>query len=199
MTGDLLRQLFNRNFSQERYERFLTLVSERAGCPVPFRLAETPCSIYRDKRVREQLARHLGPGRDTTDEQGRFVFTDESGFGDYRLLYPIWDERNRIRMGLRPLLLRGVDLRALATLFMEAIRTVGPVAFFAGMAILPAFGAPMTATRPLRTAGRTSRPAPRATYRCCAASARPEPRSHRRERFGLPRRCWPCRRPPRRS
>jgi uncharacterized membrane protein YdjX (TVP38/TMEM64 family) len=43
------------------------------------------------------------------------------------------------------LLLRGVDLRALATWFMETIRSVGPVAFFAGMAILPAFGAPMTA------------------------------------------------------
>ncbi len=27
----------------------------------------------------------------------RFVFVDESGFGDYRLLYPIWDERNRMR------------------------------------------------------------------------------------------------------
>ncbi len=27
----------------------------------------------------------------------RFVFVDESGFGDYRLLYPIWDDRNRIR------------------------------------------------------------------------------------------------------
>jgi GWxTD domain-containing protein len=27
----------------------------------------------------------------------RFVFIDESGFGDYRLLYPIWDERNRMR------------------------------------------------------------------------------------------------------
>jgi GWxTD domain-containing protein len=27
----------------------------------------------------------------------RFIFTDESGFGDYRLLYPIWDDRNRMR------------------------------------------------------------------------------------------------------
>jgi hypothetical protein len=43
MTGDLLRQLFNRNFSQDRYDRFQSLVAERAGCPVPFRLAETPC------------------------------------------------------------------------------------------------------------------------------------------------------------
>jgi hypothetical protein len=27
----------------------------------------------------------------------RYVFVDESGFGDYRLLYPIWDDRNRLR------------------------------------------------------------------------------------------------------
>lgn len=27
----------------------------------------------------------------------RYVFIDESGFGDYRLLYPIWDDRNRLR------------------------------------------------------------------------------------------------------
>ncbi|MDH7514465.1 MAG: GWxTD domain-containing protein [Bacteroidota bacterium] len=31
------------------------------------------------------------------DLNRRFIFIDESGFGDYRLLYPIWDERNRIR------------------------------------------------------------------------------------------------------
>ncbi len=31
------------------------------------------------------------------DINRRFVFIDESGFGDYRLLYPIWDERNRMR------------------------------------------------------------------------------------------------------
>jgi GWxTD domain-containing protein len=31
------------------------------------------------------------------DVNRRFVFVDETGFGDYRLLYPIWDERNRIR------------------------------------------------------------------------------------------------------
>lgn len=27
----------------------------------------------------------------------RYVFVDESGFGDYRLLYPVWDDRNRLR------------------------------------------------------------------------------------------------------
>lgn len=27
----------------------------------------------------------------------RYVFVDESGFGDYRLLYPLWDDRNRLR------------------------------------------------------------------------------------------------------
>jgi GWxTD domain-containing protein len=31
------------------------------------------------------------------DIQRRFIFVDESGFGDYRLLYPIWDDRNRLR------------------------------------------------------------------------------------------------------
>jgi GWxTD domain-containing protein len=31
------------------------------------------------------------------DINRRFVFVDESGFGDYRLLYPIWDDRNRLR------------------------------------------------------------------------------------------------------
>ncbi len=31
------------------------------------------------------------------DVNKRFLFMDESGFGDYRLLYPIWDDRNRLR------------------------------------------------------------------------------------------------------
>ena len=31
------------------------------------------------------------------DVNRRFIFVDESGFGDYRLLYPIWDDRNRLR------------------------------------------------------------------------------------------------------
>jgi GWxTD domain-containing protein len=31
------------------------------------------------------------------DLNKRFVFMDESGFGDYRLLYPLWDDRNRLR------------------------------------------------------------------------------------------------------
>ena len=31
------------------------------------------------------------------DVRKRFTFIDESGFGDYRLLYPVWDERNRMR------------------------------------------------------------------------------------------------------
>jgi len=34
---------------------------------------------------------------DYYDINKRFVFTDETGFGDYRLLYPIWDDRNRMR------------------------------------------------------------------------------------------------------
>ena len=31
------------------------------------------------------------------DVNRKFVFIDETGFGDYRLLYPIWDDRNRLR------------------------------------------------------------------------------------------------------
>jgi GWxTD domain-containing protein len=31
------------------------------------------------------------------DLNRRYVFIDESGFGDYRLLYPLWDDRNRLR------------------------------------------------------------------------------------------------------
>lgn len=31
------------------------------------------------------------------DINRRYVFVDESGFGDYRLMYPVWDERNRMR------------------------------------------------------------------------------------------------------
>jgi GWxTD domain-containing protein len=31
------------------------------------------------------------------DVNRRFVFIDEMGFGDFRLLYPIWDDRNRLR------------------------------------------------------------------------------------------------------
>ena len=27
----------------------------------------------------------------------RFIFIDDGGFGDYRLLYPVWDDRNRLR------------------------------------------------------------------------------------------------------
>ena len=31
------------------------------------------------------------------DVNKRFTFIDETGFGDYRLRYPIWDDRNRLR------------------------------------------------------------------------------------------------------
>jgi len=31
------------------------------------------------------------------DISRRFIFVDETGFGDYRLLYPTWDERTRLR------------------------------------------------------------------------------------------------------
>ncbi len=31
------------------------------------------------------------------DINRRYIFVDETGFGDYRLLYPIWDDRTRLR------------------------------------------------------------------------------------------------------
>lgn len=43
MTGEQLRKLFNRNYTPERYARFLGMINGRSGGPVPFRLCETPC------------------------------------------------------------------------------------------------------------------------------------------------------------
>jgi hypothetical protein len=43
MTGEQLRKLFNRNYTPERYARFLEMMNGRCGGPVPFRLCETPC------------------------------------------------------------------------------------------------------------------------------------------------------------
>jgi hypothetical protein len=38
-----LRQQFNANFTPEKYQRLLTLMEERCGTPIKFRLCETPC------------------------------------------------------------------------------------------------------------------------------------------------------------
>ena len=43
MNGDQLREIFNRGFSRAKYSRFLSLVRERCGVEVSFRLCETPC------------------------------------------------------------------------------------------------------------------------------------------------------------
>lgn len=43
MTGEQLRKLFNQTYTPARYARFLALMEERCGEPVPFRLCETPC------------------------------------------------------------------------------------------------------------------------------------------------------------
>lgn len=43
MTGEQLRLLFNRGFTEAGYARFLALVRERCGVEVQFRLSETPC------------------------------------------------------------------------------------------------------------------------------------------------------------
>jgi uncharacterized membrane protein YdjX (TVP38/TMEM64 family) len=43
------------------------------------------------------------------------------------------------------LVLRGMDYRALAEQGLRLVRAAGPWAFFSGIAVLPAFGAPLTA------------------------------------------------------
>ena len=39
------RQWFNRNYSPERYARFLALMERACGEPVQFRHSETPCFL----------------------------------------------------------------------------------------------------------------------------------------------------------
>lgn len=43
MKGDELRRLFNEHYTPERYARFQSLIDERCGTHVAFRLCETPC------------------------------------------------------------------------------------------------------------------------------------------------------------
>jgi hypothetical protein len=43
-----LRQTFNRQWSPAKYERFLSLVTERSGVPPQFRHSETPCFLPTD-------------------------------------------------------------------------------------------------------------------------------------------------------
>jgi hypothetical protein len=40
-----LRQQFNANFTEEKYQRLLKLMEERCGTPIKFRLCETPCFL----------------------------------------------------------------------------------------------------------------------------------------------------------
>jgi len=47
-------------------------------------------------------------------------------------------------LGVLYLLARGVDVRGLVAQGLEAVRGAGPVTFFLAMALLPAFGAPMS-------------------------------------------------------
>ncbi|MBN9663816.1 MAG: hypothetical protein J0H49_36790 [Acidobacteria bacterium] len=48
MKGDELRRLFNAHFTPERYARFQSLIDERSGTHVAFRLCETPCFFDSD-------------------------------------------------------------------------------------------------------------------------------------------------------
>lgn len=49
-----LRQQFNAQFTAQKYERFLALLEQRCGTPVPFRNCETPLFLPRD--IFEQMA-----------------------------------------------------------------------------------------------------------------------------------------------
>jgi len=42
-----LRQRFNQNFKQEKYQKLLKLMEDRCGAPVQFRISETPCFFPR--------------------------------------------------------------------------------------------------------------------------------------------------------
>lgn len=50
-----------------------------------------------------------------------------------------------VALGAGVLVLRGVDLRHWLDVVLAWIRSVGPVAFFVGMAVMPAFGFPLLA------------------------------------------------------
>ncbi len=54
-----LREAFNRNYRPETYQRFLTTLEARAGAPIAFRVAETPCFLA--KALLDQMADY---GRD---------------------------------------------------------------------------------------------------------------------------------------
>ncbi|MGC4047742.1 MAG: hypothetical protein QM758_28445 [Armatimonas sp.] len=60
---DNLRQQFSAAYSDEKYARLKTLLEERAGCPVPFRVCETPGFFTEDSL--DQLARL---GRELTEQ-----------------------------------------------------------------------------------------------------------------------------------
>jgi hypothetical protein len=51
-----LRQLFNANFTPEKYQRFLKVMEERCGTPVKFRVSETPC--FFPKQLLEQMSKY---------------------------------------------------------------------------------------------------------------------------------------------
>src|SRR5512144_2531684 len=40
-----LRQAFNANYTDEKYQRLQKVMAERCGMAIPFRLCETPCFI----------------------------------------------------------------------------------------------------------------------------------------------------------
>src|SRR5580658_2446895 len=59
-----LRQRFNANYTPQKYQKFLTLMEERCGAPVEFRISETPCFFPRPlisqmERYGEELIQQL--------------------------------------------------------------------------------------------------------------------------------------------
>jgi len=51
-----LRKQFNANFTPEKYRTFLTVMEERCGTPVQFRMSETPCFFPKD--LLDQMAEY---------------------------------------------------------------------------------------------------------------------------------------------
>ncbi|EYF05316.1 hypothetical protein [Chondromyces apiculatus] len=51
-----LRRAFNRVYRPELYEEYMGRLEQRLGCPIPFRVAETP--LFIPPTLRDRLARH---------------------------------------------------------------------------------------------------------------------------------------------
>ncbi len=91
MTGDQLREIFNRGFTGEKYARFQEIVNQRCGVEVPFRLCETPC--FFDWEFMHQLS---GDGADLLDQ----LTTDEYLRASQRAVPPAFRAPNEPQLPL---------------------------------------------------------------------------------------------------